>query len=171
MPRRAIYPGSFDPPTNGHLDIIARASRLFDELIVAIIVNPNKVNPNKVNPNKQSFFTSEERTALLQAALKDRCANVVIESFSGLLMDFAQQRQASALIRGLRSSADYEYELPMILMNRHLAPQIETVLLVGDPALNHVSSSLVKEVFKLGGSITGLVPATVLEQMQQKQNS
>jgi pantetheine-phosphate adenylyltransferase len=158
LPRRAIYPGSFDPPTSGHLDIIERASRLFDELIVAIIVNPNK----------HSFFTIEERTALLQDALKDRCANVTIESFGGLLMDYAQQRQASALIRGLRSSGDYEYELPMILMNRHLAPNIETVLLVGDPSLSHVSSSLVKEVFKLGGSMDGLVPAQVIEQMQQK---
>jgi pantetheine-phosphate adenylyltransferase len=157
VPRRAIYPGSFDPPTCGHLDLIERASRLFDELIVAIIVNPNK----------QSFFSLGERTQLLQAALP---ANVTVESFNGLLMDYAQQRQACALIRGLRSSADYEYELPMILMNRHLAPHIETVLLVGDPALTHVSSSLVKEVFNLGGSITGLVPENVLAAMQTKRS-
>ena len=156
--RRAIYPGSFDPPTCGHLDVIERASRLFDELIVAIIVNPNK----------QPFFSVEERASLLQAALPASCANVTIERFTGLLMDFAQQRQACALIRGLRSSADYEYELPMILMNRHLAPEIETVLLVGDPSLTHISSSLVKEVFKLGGSIAGLVPPNVLTAMQNK---
>ncbi len=158
MKRRAIYPGSFDPPTAGHLDVIERASRLFDELIVAIIVNPNK----------QPFFSVEERTSLLQAALPAHCGNVTIDNFTGLLMDYAQRQQAHALIRGLRSSADYEYELPMILMNRHLAPEIETVLLVGDPSLSHVSSSLVKEVFKLGGSIEGLVPPNVLTAMQNK---
>ena len=156
--RRAIYPGSFDPPTCGHLDLIERASRLFDELVVAIIVNPNK----------QPFFSVEERTSLLQAALPAHCANVTVDHFTGLLMDYAQHKQAIALIRGLRSSADYEYELPMILMNRHLAPDIETVLLVGDPSLTHVSSSLVKEVFKLGGSIAGLVPPNVLTAMQNK---
>ena len=162
MKRRAIYPGSFDPPTSGHLDVIERASRLFDELIVAIIVNPNK----------QPFFSVEERTSLLQAALPAHCtnvaANVSIDHFTGLLMNYAQRKQAHALIRGLRSSADYEYELPMILMNRHLAPDIETVLLVGDPSLMHVSSSLVKEVFKLGGSIAGLVPPNVVTAMQAK---
>jgi len=156
--RRAIYPGSFDPPTCGHLDLIERASRLFDELVVAIIVNPNK----------QPFLSVAERTQLLQEALPASCANVTVESFTGLLMDYAQRRQAQALIRGLRTSADYEYELPMILMNRHLAPHIETVLLAGDPALAHISSSLVKEVFKLGGSVTGLVPAHVLAAMQDK---
>ena len=158
MMRRAIYPGSFDPPTCGHLDVIERASRLFDELIVAIIVNPNK----------QPFFSVEERTSLLQAVLPAHCTNVTVDNFTGLLMDYAQRKQANALIRGLRSSADYEYELPMILMNRHLAPEIETVLLVGDPSLTHVSSSLVKEVFKLGGSIAGLVPPNVLTAMQAK---
>lgn len=158
MPRRAIYPGSFDPLTNGHLDLIERASKLFDEVIVALLVNPNK----------QPFFTVEERVNLLQQVLTPHFANVTVETFSGLLVDYAQQRQAQALIRGLRSAADYEYELPMVLMNRHLYPAVETVFLTAAQNYVHVSSSLVKEVFKLGGEIDALVPEAVSQQMKEK---
>ena len=158
MSRRAIYPGSFDPLTNGHLDLIERASRLFDEVIVALLVNPSK----------QPFFTVEERVALLQEILPPRCPNVVIETFSGLLVDYARQRQAQAIIRGLRSAADYEYELPMVLMNRHLYPEVETIFLVASQHYTHVSSSLVKEVFKLGGTIDALVPDAVSRRMKEK---
>ena len=158
MSRRAIYPGSFDPPTNGHLDLIERASRLFDEVIVALLINPNK----------QPFFTVAERVALLQAVLTPRCPNVTVETFSGLLVDYARQRQACAVIRGLRSAADYDYELPMVLMNRHLYPEAETVFLTASQKYTHISSSLVKEVFKLGGDIDALVPEAVSQRMKEK---
>lgn len=158
MPRRAIYPGSFDPLTNGHLDLIERASKLFDEIIVALLVNPNK----------QPLFTVEERVALLQEVLAPRFSNVQIETFSGLLVEYARQRQACAIIRGLRSAADYDYELPMVLMNRHLYPDVETIFLTAAQTYTHISSSLVKEVFKLGGDVNALVPAAVSRQMKEK---
>lgn len=158
MPRRAIYPGSFDPLTNGHLDLIERASKLFEEVIVALLVNPNK----------QPLFTVEERVALLQEVLTPKFQNVQIETFSGLLVEYAQHRQACAVIRGLRSAADYDYELPMVLMNRHLSPAVETVFLTAAQEHIHISSSLVKEVFKLGGDIEALVPAAVSRQMKDK---
>lgn len=158
MPCRAIYPGSFDPLTNGHLDLIARASKLFDEVIVALLVNPNK----------QPLFTVEERVALLQEVLTPRFPNVLIETFSGLLVEYARERQAQAIIRGLRSAADYDYELPMVLMNRHLYPGVETVFLTAAQEYTHISSSLVKEVFKLGGDIDAMVPATVSRLMKAK---
>lgn len=156
--RRAIYPGSFDPLTNGHLDIIARACQLFDEVIVALLVNPGK----------QPLFSLEERIEILNAVLKPRFPQVSVETFSGLLVDYARASQAHAIIRGVRSNKDYEYELPMILMNRRLNPQVETVLLVASEDNSYISSSLIKEVFSLGGSVDGLVPKIVIERMQQK---
>lgn len=158
MARRAIYPGTFDPLTNGHVDIIARACHLFDEVIVALLVNPGKL----------PLFTVQERIEILNEAVKSRFSQVSIETFSGLLVDFARQRQAHAIIRGIRSFKDYEYELPMVLMNRRLNPEVETVLLVASEENSYVSSSLIKEVFTLGGSIEGLVPETVIERMKQK---
>lgn len=158
MARRAIYPGTFDPLTNGHVDIIARACHLFDEVIVALLVNPGKL----------PLFTVPERIEILNEAVKSRFSQVSIETFSGLLVDFARQRQAHAIIRGIRSFKDYEYELPMVLMNRRLTPEVETVLLVASEENSYVSSSLIKEVFTLGGSIEGLVPETVIERMKQK---
>ncbi|HEX9000020.1 MAG TPA: pantetheine-phosphate adenylyltransferase [Blastocatellia bacterium] len=158
MARRAIYPGTFDPLTNGHVDIIARACHLFDEVIVALLVNPGKL----------PLFTVPERIEILNEAVKSRFSQVSIETFSGLLVDFARQRQAHAIIRGIRSFKDYEYELPMVLMNRRLNPEVETVLLVASEENSYVSSSLIKEVFTLGGSIEGLVPETVIERMKQK---
>ncbi len=159
--RRAIYPGTFDPLTNGHVDIIARACRLFDEVIVAILVNPGK----------QPMFSVEERVEILNEVLKPRFPQVVVETFEGLLVDYAKQKQASAIIRGVRSTKDYEYELPMVLMNRHLNPQVETVLLVASEENSYVSSSLIKEVFSLGGAIDKLVPELVLERMKQKSST
>ena len=160
MPRRAIYPGTFDPLTNGHLDIISRASTLFDEVIVALLVNPGK------NP----LFTVPERVGILPEVLTPQFPQVSVETFEGLLVDYCRQRQASAIIRGVRSIKDYEYELPMVLMNRRLNPDVETVLLVASEENSYISSSLIKEVFSLGGSIEGLVPDLVIERMNQLRN-
>ncbi len=157
MTRRAIYPGTFDPLTNGHLDIISRASKLFDEVIVALLVNPGK------NP----MFTVPERVEILNEVLTPQLPQVSVETFEGLLVDYCRQRQAGAIIRGVRSIKDYEYELPMVLMNRRLNPDVETVLLVASEENSYVSSSLIKEVFRLGGSIDGLVPDLVIERMRQ----
>lgn len=161
MARRAIYPGTFDPLTNGHLDIISRACNLFDELIVALLVNPGK------NP----MFTVPERVEILNEVLTPQFPNVSVETFEGLLVDYCRQRQASAIIRGVRSIKDYEYELPMVLMNRRLNPDVETVLLVASEENSYVSSSLIKEVFTLGGSIDGLVPDLVIERMKLKKTA
>lgn len=158
MARRAIYPGTFDPLTNGHLDIISRASALFDEVIVALLINPGK------NP----MFTVPERVEILNEVLKPLFANVLVETFEGLLVDYCRQREVNAIIRGVRSIKDYEYELPMVLMNRRLNPEVETVLLVASEENSYVSSSLIKEVFNLGGSIDGLVPDLVIERMKKK---
>ncbi len=158
MARRAIYPGTFDPLTNGHVDIIARACQLFDQVIVAILINQGK----------QPMFSVEERIEILNAALGPRFPQVVIETFEGLLVDYADQKQAHAIIRGVRSIKDYEYELPMVLMNRRLNPRVETVLFVAAEENSYVSSSLIKEVFNLGGSIEGLVPEIVLKRMKEK---
>jgi pantetheine-phosphate adenylyltransferase len=158
MARRAIYPGTFDPLTNGHLDIISRASALFDEVIVALLINPGK------NP----MFTVPERVEILNEVLEPLFANVLVETFEGLLVDYCRQREVNAIIRGVRSIKDYEYELPMVLMNRRLNPEVETVLLVASEENSYVSSSLIKEVFNLGGSIDGLVPEIVIERMKKK---
>ncbi len=159
MARRAIYPGSFDPLTNGHLEIIARACKLFDEVIVAILVNAGK----------QPMFTVAERVEMLTEVLNPRFAQVTIEIFEGLLVDYARKRQAQAIVRGVRSVKDYEYELPMVLMNRRLNPEVETVLLTASENNSYISSSLIKEVFNLGGSIEGLVPEAVIRRMKIKQ--
>jgi len=154
--RRAIYPGSFDPLTNGHLDIIERGLKLFDELIVAVLVNQEK----------KGLFPFDERLTMLREAIPS--PQVRIDQFQGLLVDYAQKTQATAIVRGIRAISDYEYELQMALMNRRLAPHIETVFLMAGEAYSYVSSRLVKEVFQLGGSITGLVPPIVEERMRQK---
>jgi pantetheine-phosphate adenylyltransferase len=158
MARRAIYPGSFDPLTNGHLEIIARACKLFDEVIVAVLVNAGK----------QPLFTVEERVEMLTEVLNPRFPQVAIDIFEGLLVDYARKRRAQAIVRGVRSIKDYEYELPMILMNRRLNPEVETVLLTASENNSYISSSLIKEVFNLGGSIEGLVPKAVIRRMKKK---
>lgn len=159
--RRAIYPGSFDPVTNGHLDIIARGCKLFDEIIIAILVNPAK----------QSLFSIEERQEILLEALAEiesgKC-QLIVDSFQGLLVKYALARNADAIVRGIRAISDYEYELQMALMNRRQEPRIETVFMMSAEDYSYVSSRLVKEVFQLGGTITGLVPTSVEERMQKK---
>jgi pantetheine-phosphate adenylyltransferase len=158
MARRAIYPGSFDPLTNGHLEIIERACKLFDEVIVAVLVNAGK----------QPLFTVEERVEVLIEVLNLRFKQVSIDIFDGLLVNYARDRQAQAIVRGVRSVKDYEYELSMVLMNRRLNPDVETVLLPASENSSYISSSLIKEVFSLGGSIEGLVPETVINRMKKK---
>jgi pantetheine-phosphate adenylyltransferase len=159
--RRAIYPGSFDPVTNGHLDIIERGCKLFDEIIVSILVNPEK----------QPFFTIEERLEMLTevlADIKNGGCNVHVDSFAGLLVNYAVAKDANAIVRGIRAISDYEYELQMALMNRRLEPGIETVFMMPAETYSYVSSRLVKEVFQLGGTITGLVPPLVEQRMKEK---
>jgi pantetheine-phosphate adenylyltransferase len=161
--RRAIYPGSFDPVTNGHLDIIERGCKLFDEIIIGILVNPDK----------QPFFTLEERHEMLTAVLQDisqgNC-KVRVDSFRGLLVNYAVAQQADVIVRGIRAISDYEYELQMALMNRRLEPGIETVFMMPAEIYSYVSSRLVKEVFQLGGALTGLVPPVVEKRMKEKMN-
>jgi pantetheine-phosphate adenylyltransferase len=161
--RRAIYPGSFDPVTNGHLDIIERGCKLFDEIIIGILVNPEK----------QPFFTVEERRDMLSEVVEDisrgRCT-VRVDSFSGLLVNYAVAQQADVIVRGIRAISDYEYELQMALMNRRLEPDIETVFMMPAETYSYVSSRLVKEVFQLGGTITGLVPPVIERRMKEKLN-
>jgi pantetheine-phosphate adenylyltransferase len=159
--RRAIYPGSFDPVTNGHLDIIERGCKLFDEIIIAILVNPDK----------QPFFSIEERRGMLEQVLKTidrgKCA-IRVDDFEGLLVHYALAQQAHAIVRGIRAISDYEYELQMALMNRRLQPSIETVFMMPAEKYSYVSSRLVKEVFQLGGELDGLVPTLVEARMKEK---
>ena len=156
---KAIYPGSFDPVTNGHLDLIARGSRIFDHLVVAILLNSSK------NP----LFTVEERVQMLTEATAS-FGNVSIATFQGLLVDFAREQQAQAVLRGIRAISDYEYELQMALMNRRLEPGIETVFMMPAETYSYVSSRLVKEVFQLGGTVSGLVPPLIEKRMKEKLN-
>ena len=151
--RLAIFPGSFDPLTNGHVDLIRRATRLFDRVIVAVLVNPDK----------QALFTADERVAMILESCAGIAPSGRIEAdlFEGLLVTYAARQGACAVIRGLRSGVDFEYERPMVSMNAHLAPDIETVCLLASDRYAHLSSRLVKEVASLGGSIEGLVPETV----------
>lgn len=151
---KAIYPGTFDPPTNGHLDLIARGSKLFDELTVAILNNPVK------NP----LFTVEERVEMLRESTR-QAGNIHVATFEGLMVDFARQIGATAVLRGIRAITDYEYEFQMALMNRRLAPEIETVFLQPAGRYSFVSSRLVKEVVSFGGKVDGLVPANVAKRL------
>jgi len=153
----AIYPGSFDPLTNGHVDIIERGSRIFDSIIVAILANVEKT----------PLFSESERVAVIRDVFKDK-PNVQVETFNGLLVDYAQRKQANVLVRGLRAVSDFEYEFQMALMNRHLAPGLETVFMMPAEQYTYISSRLIKEVFTLGGEVTGLVPPVVEEQLREK---
>lgn len=154
---RAIYPGSFDPLTNGHLDLIERGSKIFEELIVAILRNPEK----------DPLFTVTERREMLEQMLKP-FHNVRVDIFEGLLVDYAMKKDAKAVLRGIRAISDYEYELQMALMNRKLQPQLETVFMMPAEAYSYLSSRLVKEIFRLGGSVRGLVPELVEQKLREK---
>ena len=153
----AIYPGSFDPITNGHLDLISRGSKLVERLIVAILHNNAK----------QSLFSVAERMEMLEEVVRPY-RNVEVTSFEGLLVDFAAARGANLILRGIRALSDYEYELQMALMNRRLNPSVETVFLLASEAHSFISSQLVKEVASLGGNVAGLVPPAVEERMKRR---
>jgi pantetheine-phosphate adenylyltransferase len=153
----AIYPGSYDPVTNGHLDLVERASKVFDRLIVAVLRNMEK----------QPLFTLDERVAMLREVTRD-WGNVEVDVFDGLLVDYARRRHARVILRGIRAVSDYEYELQMALMNRKLEPELETVFMLPAEAYSYLSSSLVKEIARLGGPVHELVPATVEERLRAK---
>ena len=153
----AIYPGSFDPPTNGHLDLIDRGSKIFDELVVAILRNPEK----------SPLFSVSERVAMLEA-LTGSYSNVRVDTFDGLTVDYAATVEASCVLRGIRALSDYEYELQMALMNRKLRPELETVFMMPAEKYSYLSSRLVREVAQLGGSVKGLVPDLVEQNLKGK---
>jgi pantetheine-phosphate adenylyltransferase len=153
----AIYPGSFDPITNGHLDLIERGSRLVDKLIVAILRNETK----------QPLFSVDERVEMLREVV-GVYPNVEVDSFHGLLVDYARGRDATVLLRGIRAISDYVDELQMTLMNRRLNPEVETIFLMAGEAYSFISSRLVKEVISLGGNISGLVPPTVETRLRDR---
>jgi pantetheine-phosphate adenylyltransferase len=155
--RIAVYPGTFDPVTFGHLDLVERGRKHVDRLIIAILRNEDK----------QTLFTVAERTAFLRDAVAP-WSNVIVDDFDGLLVDYAKRTQATLILRGLRAVSDFEYELQMAMMNRRLAPDLETAFLMPNEAFSYVSSRLVREVARLGGDVSGLVPATVAKALVEK---
>ena len=157
MKIRAVYPGTFDPVTNGHLDLIRRSAALFDDVVVAILSNTDKT----------PMFTVEERVKMLENVVKN-LDHVSVATFDGLLVGFAEQINASVIVRGIRAVSDYEYELQMALMNRRLSSKVETVFMMPAEAYSYLSSRLVKEISALGGSVHGLVPAIVERRLKRK---
>jgi len=160
MARIAVYPGSFDPLTNGHVDIIRRGARMFDRIIVAILLNAEKA----------PLFSPDERMRLIREVFRDTPA-VEADTFDGLLVHYMRQKRASVIVRGLRAVSDFEYEMQMALMNRHLSPEVETVFMMPAEEYTYVSSRLVKEVASLGGSVSGLVPEPVEKQLIEKRTA
>ena len=152
----AVYPGSFDPITNGHIYIAERAAKVFDEVILSILVNERKT----------SAFTVEERCLMAREALS-HVKNITVDSFNGLLVDYVRQKKAGVIVRGLRAMSDFEYEFQMALMNRQLAPEIETFFIVTDPKYSYVSSSSVREIFHFGGTVRDVVPEGVYERLRK----
>ena len=157
MSTLAVYPGSFDPLTNGHVDIISRGARLFDRIIVAILVNAEK----------SPLFTMGERVEITRSVFKTH-HNVEVDTFDGLLVDYVERRDAQVIVRGLRAVSDFEFEFQMALMNRRLKPKIETVFMMPAEQYTYISSRLIKEVFSLGGRVEGLVPELVEERLRGK---
>jgi pantetheine-phosphate adenylyltransferase len=155
---KAIYPGTFDPLTNGHLDLIARGAKIVDELVVAILRNSEKGTP---------LFSVPERLEMITEAVSI-FPNVTVTTFDGLLVDFARQQGAKAVLRGIRAISDYEYEFQMAMMNRKLDPELETLFMMPAEKYTYVSSRLIKGVFRLGGDITELVPPLVIERLKAK---
>jgi pantetheine-phosphate adenylyltransferase len=158
--RLAVFPGSFDPLTNGHVDIILRSAHLFERIVVAVLLNAEK----------QPLFTPEERVTIIRDVFREY-PNVEVDTFDGLLVDYARNRRASAIVRGLRAVSDFEYEFQMALMNRHLEPTLETVFMMPAEQYTYLSSRLIKEVFTLGGEVRGLVPPAVETWLRRKQEA
>ena len=157
MPTLAVYPGSFDPLTNGHVDIISRGARLFDRIIVAILVNAEKA----------PLFSMDERVEITRAVFRDH-PNVEVDTFDGLLVDYVERRRAQVIVRGLRAVSDFEFEFQMALMNQRLNAKIQTVFMMPAEQYTYISSRLIKEVFALGGGVHGLVPDLVEQRLRQK---
>jgi len=155
---KAVYPGSFDPLTFGHLDIVERSVRLFDRVVVAILTNPAK----------EALFSVEERCDMIDKAVRKRFPSVEVDVFHGLLVDYAREKDAQVIVRGIRAVTDYEYEFQMALMNRRLAPGIETVFMMPAEQYSYLSSRLVKEIAGLGGSVEGLVPPQVEKRLRKR---
>jgi pantetheine-phosphate adenylyltransferase len=159
MKTTAVYPGSFDPITNGHVDIVRRSLQVFDRVIVAVAFNANK---------DSAWFTPEERVKMIQETFRAEGDRIVADAFSGLLVDYAAAKGANVIVRGLRAVADFEYEFQMTMMNRHLDSDIETIFMMAGEAHFYTSSRLVKEVVSLGGDVEGLVPEAVLRRLLTK---
>jgi pantetheine-phosphate adenylyltransferase len=157
MPTLAVYPGSFDPLTNGHVDIITRGARLFDRIVVAILVNAEK----------SPLFSMDERVAIARTVFKDQ-PNVEIDTFDGLLVDYVARRGAQVIVRGLRAVSDFEFEFQMALMNQRLNGRIDTIFMMPAEQYTYISSRMIKEVFSLGGRVHGLVPDTVEDRLREK---
>jgi pantetheine-phosphate adenylyltransferase len=155
--RLALFPGSFDPLTNGHVDIVLRCAHLFERIVVAVLVNAEKT----------PLFSAEDRVAMIAEVFRDY-PNIEADAFDGLLVDYARRRRASAIVRGLRAVSDFEYEGQMALMNRHLEPTLETVFMIPAEQYTYLSSRLIKEVFRLGGDVRGLVPSVVETRLKQR---
>src|SRR5258705_63560 len=155
--RLAVYPGSFDPLTNGHVDIIERGTHLFEKIIVAILVNSEK----------SPLFSTEERLEIVRETFRGQ-PNVEVDTFDGLLVDYVERRNANVIVRGLRALSDFETEFQMALMNRRLSPNVETVFMMPAEQYTYISSRLIKEVFSLGGRVSGLVPEIVEKRMRHK---
>jgi pantetheine-phosphate adenylyltransferase len=155
-----LFPGSFDPLTNGHVDIVLRCAHLFERVLIAVLVNPDK----------RPLFSADERVAIIRQVFREY-QNVEVDAFGGLLVDYARRMRASAIVRGLRAVSDFEYEFQMALMNRHLEPTLETVFMMPAEQYTYLSSRLIKEVFSLGGEVRGLVPPVVEDAMRRKQGS
>jgi pantetheine-phosphate adenylyltransferase len=155
---KAIYPGTFDPLTNGHLDLIARGAKIVDQLVVAILRNTEKGEP---------LFTAPERLEMIREAVEP-FGNVTVETFNGLLVDFAREQGAKAVLRGIRAISDYEYEFQMAMMNRKLDPELETLFMLPAEKYTYVSSRLIKGVYRLGGDVESLVPPLVMERLRAK---
>ena len=158
MSTLAVYPGSFDPLTNGHVDIILRGARLFDRIVVAILVNAEKA----------PLFSMDERVEITRAVFGEH-ANVEVDTFDGLLVDYVERRKAQVIVRGLRAVSDFEFEFQMALMNQRLNPKIDTVFMMPAEQYTYISSRLIKEVFSLGGRVHGLVPELVEARLREKQ--
>ena len=158
MTRAAVFPGSFDPMTNAHLDVARRAASLFDRLTIAVLTNPRK----------EPLFTAEERVELIRACIGDLGGHVSVDAFDGLTVDFARRREASFIVRGLRATSDFEAELQMAHTNRRLAPSVDTVFLMTALEFGYLSSTLAKEIARFGGDLSGMVPAPVATALAER---